>query len=183
VHTHSLLDRCAHGWGITSGKGGKNRHQGPLALKAARHKGPLALKPTKPRENTSERVVFIKTMQFINPDIDYQQAAAAYDDYFTPLKERARFERQKAGHRPPRPPPRPHGAARPAHAHPTGGPPMTARAPRPGESYRGARRNLIIREEKGVWSHKCQLAPRGVKPTRGFFFCAPIAQGAVWPVD
>jgi hypothetical protein len=35
----------------------------------------LALKPTRPRENTSERVVFIKTRQFINPDIDYQDAA------------------------------------------------------------------------------------------------------------
>jgi hypothetical protein len=45
-------------------------------------------------------VVFIKTMQFINPDIDYQDAAAAYDDYFTPLKDRARFERQKSGHLP-----------------------------------------------------------------------------------
>ena len=76
-------------------------HKGPLALKAPRPKGPLALKPTKPRENTSERIVFIRTMQFINPDIDYQDAAAAYDDYFTPLKDRARFERQKTGHRPP----------------------------------------------------------------------------------
>ena len=59
----------------------------------------MALKPTRPRENTSERVVFIKTMQFINPDIDYQDAAAGYDDYFSPLKDRARFERQKTGHR------------------------------------------------------------------------------------
>jgi hypothetical protein len=59
----------------------------------------LALKPTRPRENTSERVVFIKTMQFINPDIDYQDAATAYEDFFQPLKDRARFERQKAGHR------------------------------------------------------------------------------------
>jgi len=38
-------------------------------------------------------------MQMLNPDIDYQDAAAAYDDYFTPLKDRARFERQKSGHR------------------------------------------------------------------------------------
>ena len=28
-------------------------------------------------------------MQFINPDIDYQEAATAYDDYFAPLKDRA----------------------------------------------------------------------------------------------
>ena len=34
---------------------------------------------------------------------------------------------------------------------------MTSRGPRPGGSYRGARRNRIIREEKGVWSHKCYV--------------------------
>ena len=28
-------------------------------------------------------------MQMLNPDIDYQDAANAYDDYFSPLKERA----------------------------------------------------------------------------------------------
>ena len=54
VHAPIFLDRCAHGWGITRGKG-RNRHQGPLVLKAPRHKGPLALTPTRPRENTSER--------------------------------------------------------------------------------------------------------------------------------
>jgi hypothetical protein len=59
----------------------------------------LAQKPTRPRENTSDRIVFIKTVQMLNPDIDYQDAATAYDDYFAPLKERARFERQKTGHR------------------------------------------------------------------------------------
>ena len=144
-----FLDRGAHGWGITSGKGGKHRHVGPLALKPARHKGPLAQKPTRPRENTSERVVFIKTMQFINPDIDYQDAAAGYDDYFSPLKDRARFERQKTGHRghpaTPAPP-----CNSPGPRSPYRRPAMTEREPRPSSSYRGARRNRIIREEKGV---------------------------------
>ena len=28
-------------------------------------------------------------MQMLNPDIDYQEAATAYDDYFAPLKDRA----------------------------------------------------------------------------------------------
>ena len=41
----------------------------------------------------------------LNPDIDFQEAANAYDDYFAPLKERDRFERQKRARR--APPPRP----------------------------------------------------------------------------
>ena len=28
-------------------------------------------------------------MQMLNPDIDYHEAATAYDDYFQPLKDRA----------------------------------------------------------------------------------------------
>jgi len=63
-------------------------NQGPMALKAARTQGPTVLKPTKPRENV-DRTAFIKTMQMLNPDIDYQEAATAYDDYFQPLKDRA----------------------------------------------------------------------------------------------
>ena len=63
-------------------------NQGPMALKAARTQGPTVLKPAKPRKNV-DRTASIKTMQFINPDIDYQEAATAYDDYFQPLKDRA----------------------------------------------------------------------------------------------
>ena len=63
-------------------------NQGPMALKAARTQGPTVLKPAKPRKNV-DRTASIKTMQFINPDIDYHEAATAYDDYFQPLKDRA----------------------------------------------------------------------------------------------
>jgi len=45
-------------------------------------------RPTKPREN-SDKTVFIKTVQMLNPEIDYQEAATAYDVYFQPLKDRA----------------------------------------------------------------------------------------------
>jgi hypothetical protein len=133
----------------------------------------LALKPTKPRENTSERIVFIRTMQFINPDIDYQDAAAAYDDYFTPLKDRARFERQKTGHRghpaTPAPP-----CNSPGPRSPYRRPAIRSREPRPGSSYRGARCNRIIREEKGVWSHKCATCPaRGNNRAGLFLFVRP----------
>jgi hypothetical protein len=172
---HFFLDRGARGWGITSGKGGKPRHLGPLALKATRTKGPLALKPTRPRENTSDRIVFIKTVQMLNPDIDYQDAATAYDDYFAPLKERARFERQKSGHRPPghRPGPTVQLAG---PRSPYRRPAMRSREPRPSSSYRGARRNRILREEKGVWSHKCATCP--VCHAGLFLLCDPIAYGA-----
>jgi hypothetical protein len=136
----------------------------------------LAQKPTRPRENTSERTVFIKTMQFINPDIDYQDAAAAYDDYFTPLKERARFERQKSGHRGhPATAPAPRCSS-PVPRSPYRRSAMTSREPRPG---RGACRNRITREEKGVWSHKCATCPARRNNRAGLFLlCAPIAQGA-----
>jgi hypothetical protein len=117
-------------------------------------------------------VVFIKTMQFINPDIDYQDAAAAYDDYFTPLIARAAKEWPAA--------PRRHGPA-PRCSSPDPRSPyrrlaIRSREPRPGSSYRGARRNRIIREEKG--GINAQLAPRGVTTTRGFFFCAPQSHKA-----
>ena len=167
MQAHIFLDRCAHGFGITNGKG-KN-HKGPLALKAPRQKGPLALKATRPRDNTSERVVFIKTMQFINPDIDYQDAAAAYDDYFTPLIARAAKEWPAA--------PRRHGPA-PRCSSPDPRSPyrrlaIRSREPRPGSSYRGARRNRIIREEKGVWSHKCATCPAWRNNRAGLFLlCA-----------
>jgi hypothetical protein len=74
----------------------------------------MVLHPVKPRESL-ERRAFIKMVMYLNPDIDYQEAATAYDDYFQPLKDRERFERQKTGHRGH---PGPTGAARPAHAHP-----------------------------------------------------------------
>jgi len=50
---------------------------------------------------------------------------------------------------------------------------MRSREPRPSSSYRGARRNRIIREEKGVWSHKCQTCPARRKTHAGLFLlCA-----------
>jgi hypothetical protein len=61
---------------------------------------------------------------------------------------------------------------------------MTAREPRPGSSYRGARRNRITREEKGVWSHKCATCPVRRNSHAGLFLlCDPIAQARLGLAD
>jgi len=104
-----FLDRCAHAWNMGGGKNVKKgkstttliRVATPATARTAATSGHPA---TRPREN-SDRTIFIKTVMHLNPDIDFQEAANAYDDYFAPLKERDRFERQKRARR--APPPRP----------------------------------------------------------------------------